>query len=182
MIESKEHIKYNRYSKSSLIKYNPAFCFFGGWECIWIHNHTSSFSVSIMLAGSREYWMIYRGPGFLASYDFGSSPPPPPTLGRRRTGRLRKRAEWYGSEKSWSSINHSIFPAFRQHFSIVYLGTRWVKHCYNPSESISRHPIETPDNLFLLLIVNSVWYRRSNPPYLGGGGGGGRGKYWYKNL
>ncbi len=41
---------------------------------------------------STEYWMIYRGPGFLAFVWFGSSPtpsPPPPTVSkpdRRHTG------------------------------------------------------------------------------------------------
>ncbi len=46
---------------------------------------------------TREYWMIYRVPGFLADEWFGSStnPSPPPChvnkLDRRRTGRLRKR-------------------------------------------------------------------------------------------
>ncbi len=41
---------------------------------------------------TREYRMIYRESGFLASYD--SAPPPPPPvskLGCRHTGRLRKR-------------------------------------------------------------------------------------------
>ncbi len=46
---------------------------------------------------SREYWMVYRGPGFLAVIWVGSSPTPPPSpvskLERRRTGRLRKRAK-----------------------------------------------------------------------------------------
>jgi hypothetical protein len=45
---------------------------------------------------TREYWMIYRGPGFLAVLWFGSSPTPfPPSpaskLDRRHIGRLRKR-------------------------------------------------------------------------------------------
>jgi hypothetical protein len=77
-------------------------------------------------AWCREYWVIYRGPGFLAVVWFGSLPTPFPLLSvyklvRRRTGRLRKRdklltgegrkgggPESYDRKKAWSSINHSI--------------------------------------------------------------------------
>ncbi len=70
----------------------------------------------------RECWTIYRGSGFLAVLWFGSSPIPPllsrHKLGRRHTGRLRKRdnlltgkggkgvggAKWHGRKKAWSSM------------------------------------------------------------------------------
>jgi hypothetical protein len=41
---------------------------------------------------SREYWMIYRGPGFLVVVWFGSSAPSTVRkLDRRNAGRARKR-------------------------------------------------------------------------------------------
>jgi len=68
----------------------------------------------------REYWFIYRLPGFLPIVWFGSSPTPPQPpypvnkLDRKYTGRLRKREEgrvWARSKKAWSFINHSILSA-----------------------------------------------------------------------
>ncbi len=74
--------------------------------------------------GIREYWMIYRGPGFLAVVWFGSSHNLPllPSLKaltathrkteieRRLADRRRGwwEAESYDRKKDWSSINHSI--------------------------------------------------------------------------
>ncbi len=71
----------------------------------------------------REYWMMYRRPGFLAVVWFGSSPPPPlPSVTSPR--RLRKRynfltgevekgggrvGESYDNKEAWSSLNHSVF-------------------------------------------------------------------------
>ncbi len=67
---------------------------------------------------NSEYWMIYRGPGFLRSYDL--APPPPPlssascisfSVGRRsslQTGDGEGGAKSYYSEKAWSPLNHSI--------------------------------------------------------------------------
>ncbi len=80
---------------------------------------------------TREYWMIYREPGLLASYD--SSPPPPPPvskLGCRHTGILRKRdrlqageggSQIRTGEKAWSSINHSRFSGVDLLNWIVYI-------------------------------------------------------------
>jgi hypothetical protein len=74
---------------------------------------------------SREYWMIYRGPGFLAVV-YNSAPHPPlsplssPSLFlslpvcRRSSlltewgGRGGRGAKSYDLEKAWPSINHSI--------------------------------------------------------------------------
>ncbi len=51
--------------------------------------------ILLLLLVLREYWMIYRGPGFLAVVWFGSSHTPTPSsvamLDRRHTGSLRKR-------------------------------------------------------------------------------------------
>ncbi len=76
---------------------------------------------------SREYWMIPKGPGFLAVVWFGSSPTPfPPLLSAsclfflslpvcRRSSLLTGEgggggggAKSYDGEKAWLSINHSI--------------------------------------------------------------------------
>ncbi len=80
--------------------------------------------------GGREYWMIYRWPGFLAVVWVGwvgsspTLPPPVSKLVRRHKGRLRKLSScWHERErmegggrgaesedckKVWSSINQSI--------------------------------------------------------------------------
>ncbi len=68
----------------------------------------------------REYWMIYRGPGFLAVVWFGSSlsPPIPSASCRTFSGFLcvAVRAYWggggvaksYDRKKAWAFVNHSI--------------------------------------------------------------------------
>ncbi len=55
---------------------------------------------------STEYWMIYRGPGFLAVVWFGSSPTPSPVskLHRRHTGRLRKRETTCSRERAEEGV------------------------------------------------------------------------------
>ncbi len=85
-----------------------------------VHNYT------------REYWIIYRGPSFLAFVRFGSSPTSfPPTspvsklslflsliVCRRSSlltgegGRGGRGAKSYEHEKAWPSINHSILSDF----------------------------------------------------------------------
>ncbi len=76
---------------------------------------------------TREYWMIYRGPGFLAVLWFGSSPTPslPPIPSVSLTGetledRERETTWWRerrgggsGAKKArtWSSLIHSILSA-----------------------------------------------------------------------
>jgi hypothetical protein len=83
-----------------------------------------------MLCHPREYWILYRGPGFLASVWLGSTPTPSPRypvreLDRRHAGRLGKRdnlltvegeEEWATSlfKKAWSSKNHSILSVASQ--------------------------------------------------------------------
>ncbi len=79
-------------------------------------------------ARTRKYWMIYRGPGFLAVIWFGSSPNPfspfpsvsstgdtqedekeRQVVDGRGGGQGRGWAESYDHKKAWSSMNHSIF-------------------------------------------------------------------------
>ncbi len=83
-------------------------------SCLWV------------MAGCREYWMIYRLQGFLAVVWFGSSPhhlPPSPAsmLDQLHTGELRKRdnlltksqiTKLNDSEKAWSSLDHSILSSW----------------------------------------------------------------------
>ncbi len=78
----------------------------------------------------REFWMIYRGPGFHAILWFGSSSTPSPLsskqivslsqsscvspvelTGRWGKGRYGGGAKSCDSEKAWSLINHPILSA-----------------------------------------------------------------------
>ncbi len=78
---------------------------------------------------TKEYWMIYGGPGSLAIVWFGSSltrSPSPP--GRRHTGRLKKKyilltgegggggGKLYQGEKACSSITHPVFYGIHYQF------------------------------------------------------------------
>ncbi len=66
---------------------------------------------------AREYWMIYRGTGFLAVVWFGSSPTfPQLSLFLSLPVCPRQVYLWGRGEeqnhKAWSSINHSIFSGW----------------------------------------------------------------------
>ncbi len=86
----------------------------------------------------REYWMICRGPGFLAVVWFGSFPPPPSPVSKldrrhiqedwerettcwgRGGGGKAIGAKSYDGEKAWSSINQSILSVFAVcHFMVM---------------------------------------------------------------
>jgi hypothetical protein len=119
---------------------------------------------------SRENWMIYRGPGFLAVVWFGSTPTPSSPLSRQqvlslpvcdgwRDGEgMGRGAKSHDCEKALPSINHTILSAQTVLagllFLFVFLG-QWKKRC-----SIYL--------LFSKVLANS-----------GGGGGAGR---WHKEL
>ncbi len=94
-----------------------------------------------MYSKSGQYWMIYRGPGFLEL-----SPPPPPVSStgdtqedweRNTCWRERERgagAKSYDDQKAWSSINHSILSAKRAHNRIKYSNSEhkfWASVEYN---------------------------------------------------
>ncbi len=102
-----------------LLAYSPNPC---GYVSFLHFFFSLSISSSLILQG-REYWLIYRGPGYLAVVWFGSSPTPVSKLDRRHTGRLRKRDNFltgeggrggwprgksYDRKEAWSSIIHSI--------------------------------------------------------------------------
>ncbi len=82
----------------------------------------------------REYWLTYRGPGFLAVIWFGSSPTPsPPLPSVSSTGDTQedwekidnllpgegggegcgRRAESYDRKTVWSSVKHSILSGIK---------------------------------------------------------------------
>ncbi len=75
----------------------------------------------------RDYWMIYRRPGFLAVVDFGSSPTHLSSAsclsfsfflcvaGRAywRGGGVGEEPNAYDNERAWSSINHSILSGWK---------------------------------------------------------------------
>ncbi len=91
------------------------------------------YTVAHMMVHSREYWLIYRGPGFLVVVWFGFSaiPSPPPLVSKfslllslpecrllsLELTEMRGGGEgggggaksYYG-EKAWSYINHSKLP------------------------------------------------------------------------
>ncbi len=92
------------------------------WFLFHISTHFHSLtSISVFLLSPREYWMIYRGPGFLAAVWFGF--PPSPFCGQQvvslsqsfcvslndgRRGGCGRGAKSYDGEKAWPSINQSI--------------------------------------------------------------------------
>jgi hypothetical protein len=67
---------------------------------------------------TREYWMIYRGTGFLAVGKFSSSPTPfPPLPSATCVLRVELTEERGGGGKEpnhTNSINHSVLSAFDQ--------------------------------------------------------------------
>ncbi len=93
--------------------------------CVWLR------------VGGREYWMIYRGPGFLSVVWFCCSPIPSP-VARQQVVTLpgccwstywRERGGWggaklYDGEKAWSFINHSILSALTNRLNLIYNSVR----------------------------------------------------------
>jgi hypothetical protein len=85
---------------------------------------------------SWEYWIIYRGAGFLTVIWLGFFPPPSLPSVCSKEGRLRKRdilltgqgggcgggAKSYDGEKAWSSTNHSGLSEIKARASL-YLCT-----------------------------------------------------------
>ncbi len=110
----------------------------------------------------REYWIIYRGPGFLRVLWFGSSPTPSSNLSRqnaqpgtnRKTEKERHMLTVEGRvgeepnhnrKKAWSSITHSILS--REAHRICKDDTFWCR-CLAP--------LYPPTAILILYIVFSL--------------------------
>jgi len=65
--------------------------------------------VQFLTVRSREYWMIYRGPAFVAIVWLLVHPHPPVELNDWGEGGGGE-AKSYDSEKVGSSVHHSILP------------------------------------------------------------------------
>ncbi len=102
----------------------------------------------------REYWMIYRGPGFLAVVRFGSSPTPFPPLSRRqvvslsqcsfvcrRSSLLTEEGGRRGEverEKARPSIYTSILSGLDEPRRGLF-DSFWPFLLYGPKPSLSNH-------------------------------------------
>ncbi len=93
---------------------------------VWNRDGKSLSLLIMTIAYTREHWLIYRGPGFLAVAWFGSTSTPPPSpppqqlvspfqssqspveLTDGRGGGGGRGAKSNDIEKAWPSINHSI--------------------------------------------------------------------------
>jgi hypothetical protein len=119
-----------------------------GWGHIqWQKKERSFLFIPVPWRVASEYWMIFRGPGFLAIVWFDSSPAPSPSLflqqvrtgvaTHRKTEEERQVAKlltgggtggWgaksYDGEKAWSSINHSYSLVVTCNSSI-HVHTEW---------------------------------------------------------
>ncbi len=146
----------------------------------------------------REYWMIYRAPGFLVVVSFGSFfSLPLQSVGStgdtqedwkgeteergRRVGRgVKSQVEW-----AWASINHSILSAFSSTF-------RFSFHSYYTPiirrKPFSRFFISWLPNLlfkkylFYISLKHTFKAKTVAVRLEGGGGWGGRGHMWIRLL
>jgi hypothetical protein len=143
------------------------------WASIYIHkiyrtcsNHHTS----------REDWMIYRGPGFLAVVWFGSTPTPFPTSRQqivslsvfRRSSLLTEGRGWAWSrshvrKKAWHSINRAKLSASHTPFS-PSLPLSLPKRIHHPYREyrLRRWIIfrqRTPKYHYLALPANGSWGR-----------------------
>jgi hypothetical protein len=96
----------------------------------------------------REYWMNYRGAGFLADVWFGFSPPPPHSQSASCISfsvfLVPSRAYWRGGiakikrrRDAWSSINFSLFYAHSQS-TFICTGTIYTHEQFNPIVSCTQ--------------------------------------------
>ncbi len=103
-------------------------------------SNANSDSMTAGWSESREYWMIYRGPGFLAVVWFGSSPTPlphPPSslskLNRQHTGRLRKKDKLLTGEGGRGWARSWIFRPQESLFIYKSFGNLWSNLYFSPA-------------------------------------------------
>ncbi len=124
---------------------------------------------------SREYWIIYRGPGFLAVVWL--APPPPPLTSISSTGDTYRKTERerqlfdrrvggggvgaksYDSKNAWSSINHKILfgikhpkrlhRAFRLNVKLSIIINSTIQ--YNTKQKSNKNQIR---------VYNTIYIRR----------------------
>jgi hypothetical protein len=113
-----------------------------------------------------EYWMIYKGPGFLAIIWFGSSPTPSEAT-HRKTEKERQLADG-GEEPNhattreiWSFVNHSIISC-RSNTAVSQSFDFQVQDAYCCFPMISDLPV--PGRCHLPHWILPQWYRRSSVP------------------
>jgi hypothetical protein len=77
---------------------------------------------------SRQYWMVYWGPGFPSVVWFGSSPTPSPVskLNCRHTGRLTKRDNFMTGEGGWGCDRSRTIPVQKSLVPYKSFKTLWV--------------------------------------------------------
>ncbi len=85
---------------------SPRFCAHIGWR-YW----SAKIDDISLWPHAREHWMVYNtGPGFLAVVWFGSS----------RNTQEERGTKSHGSEKVWSSINHSLTTVLPSYLKIWF--------------------------------------------------------------
>jgi hypothetical protein len=89
----------------------------------------------INIGKDREYWTIYRGPGFLAVVWFGSSPALCP-LSRQHTGRLRKRDKLLMGEGEGDGREQESL-VFYKSFNTLWVKTKQIPYIFLSNEHVS---------------------------------------------
>jgi len=87
--------------------------------------------------GSREYWLIYRGPGFLAVVCFGSSPPPLPPSCQQLVS-LSQSSE-ISAGRGWA--RSQIIPGRESLILCKSFNTLWLEVCWDLTK-LQAHPLE----------------------------------------
>ncbi len=143
--------------------------------------------VLLCIDRGRDYWMIYRGPGFLAVVWLGSSPInlslflSSPVCrwssllteeGERGWGRSKNHRT---AKKQWSSVNCSIFSGWRSALATLSASVLLVEECSKlkgcaiPSVLVEAHQLRATDKIHLWRYCNCtqtyIWTFLVNYPW-----------------